>query len=582
MRSLLFHAPLLAFLLMLPVAARADEKTPWPAEVKGFVAPRPGEHPRLLFRKADLPALRKKAQTAEGKAILARLRKTLDGADGYTMTKSFNPQKGPVEKDGSGKFAETAPLGSYTFSHVVGYGLLYQLTGEKKYADLGRQSVEAALEGYRDRDSRYAFKAPFGALRAGPALGWTAVGYDLCYDGWDEDFRKKVAKLLAEYDEGGNKKDLNLASLTKGTMPPGSNHFGMQVGGAALALLAVRGDPGVDDKRIESLLKTSEKSMLRNLGEGFGDGGTFAEGDGTGSMSSFIVFLTALQAWRNAAGKDFVSPRPNAPMAALKWIYLTVPRKGEMDFWPKRGGYPQNVWSRTGLSGGGYFAVGLGVVSDEQKAALLWFYEHALKEADAKSGGPFDTVSVYPHHAVCSFVNWPLDIKPRNPAEVLPLAYRDTKYSLFAARNRWKDEDDVIVSVMTKDWKKGTPGFSGYIANPIDKGVHVAGLGKKFTWVRLVGEAKHYKATQDGSFSLTTADGTAFAVDFSKASGADAVLVTTGKADGTQVKLGDRTLTFRSLTKGDAPRAEVKGDAVVVGGLTVTLADGNLALKKAK
>jgi hypothetical protein len=33
----------------------------------------PGEHPRVLFRKADLPALREKAQTPLGRAALARL-----------------------------------------------------------------------------------------------------------------------------------------------------------------------------------------------------------------------------------------------------------------------------------------------------------------------------------------------------------------------------------------------------------------------------------------------------------------------------------------------------------------------------
>jgi len=68
-------------------------------------------------------------------------------------------------------------------------------------------------------------------LRAGPVLGWTAIGYDLCYDGWDEDFRKKVCVALANYDEGGKRNDINLVKLTEGTKPPGSNHYGMQVVG---------------------------------------------------------------------------------------------------------------------------------------------------------------------------------------------------------------------------------------------------------------------------------------------------------------------------------------------------------------
>ncbi len=52
--------------LSVSVSAAGDKTTTgddsaWPAPVSGFVPPQPGEHPRLLFRKADLPALRKKA-----------------------------------------------------------------------------------------------------------------------------------------------------------------------------------------------------------------------------------------------------------------------------------------------------------------------------------------------------------------------------------------------------------------------------------------------------------------------------------------------------------------------------------------
>src|SRR5687767_654583 len=60
---------------------------PWPADVVGFVPPEPGEHPRLLFRKAELAAIRKKAQTPEGRAIVKRLRQQLNGSDGETMPK---------------------------------------------------------------------------------------------------------------------------------------------------------------------------------------------------------------------------------------------------------------------------------------------------------------------------------------------------------------------------------------------------------------------------------------------------------------------------------------------------------------
>ncbi len=148
----------------------------WPSPVKGWVAPEPGEHPRLFFRKADLPRLKERAKTPEGQAIVKRLRALLNGSDGESMPTEFNPNKGK-QPDGSGKFHETAAVGkTYTLWHAAGFGFLWQLTGEKKYADLGRQCVEKALDGTRDRDNRYSFRDPTGALRAGPSLGAIAMG----------------------------------------------------------------------------------------------------------------------------------------------------------------------------------------------------------------------------------------------------------------------------------------------------------------------------------------------------------------------------------------------------------------------
>ncbi|MFW6125312.1 MAG: putative DNA-binding domain-containing protein [Pirellulales bacterium] len=55
----------------------AEAEGPWPAPVEGFQAPKAGEHPRLLFRRADLARLKARARTPEGKAILRRLRECL-------------------------------------------------------------------------------------------------------------------------------------------------------------------------------------------------------------------------------------------------------------------------------------------------------------------------------------------------------------------------------------------------------------------------------------------------------------------------------------------------------------------------
>ena len=73
-------------------------------------------------------------------------------------------------------------------------------------------------------------------------MGWYAVGYDLCYDGWDEATREKYGRAIAQYAEHSSSKRENLQSdlevLAGGTRylgpyfrrkrgtPPGSTHFG--------------------------------------------------------------------------------------------------------------------------------------------------------------------------------------------------------------------------------------------------------------------------------------------------------------------------------------------------------------------
>ena len=544
---------------------------PWPAAVEPFEAPEADEHPRLLFRRAELPALRDRARTAEGRQVLQRLRSQLG-----------------IGEDGEVEFDR----GTYTISHVAGFGLLYQATSEQRYADMGRQAMELAMdENWRDRDARYSFRSPRGALRAGPSLGWYALGYDLCYDGWDEDFRNRVAREIATYNEGSN---MSIADLARGArLHPRSNHWGMQVGGGAMALLAIRNDPGVDDhQRIERLLETSERSMIRNMTEGFGEGLYFAEGDGTATMASHIIFLSALQAWKTAGGKDFITPRPNAQWMSLRWLLGTVVRDGRPHF-HSRDGYPHNVWQRSGLSGGGYFAIGLGVATPPQKAAWLWFYNQFFKEHDAEAGTPFDTVSHLPHHTVLAFVNWPLDVEPVNPIEAIPPAAVDRRYGYAIFRNRWQDEDDIVVTVLTKrprgHTRAGEIGPVWITANAADERFQLrnrhatTGLRERpdASWGRMEGDIEHFEVRQDASAVLSTGDGTSLALDFSGNAGVDGMLVMIGPGapeDGVRVTAGGTTYSFLFLTDGDAPTPRARGDRVVVGRQQVSVRDGNLVL----
>jgi hypothetical protein len=554
--------------------ARASAEPPWPAPVPGYREPAAGEHPRLLFRKQDVPALRQRAQTPEGQAILKRLRQTLDGRNGDSLPAKFGMNTRPVA-DGSGPLAN-APAGEvFSISHVAGYGFLYQITGEKRYADLGRQAMDKALEGYRGRDQRYSFRQPYGALRAGPALGWTALGYDLCYDGWDEAYRRKIAEIFANYNEG---QFCSLQELVRGARHfPASNHWGMQVGGGAMAVLAIMNDPGVDMNKIRPLLEVSQKAMIRNVTEGFGDGGYFAEGDGTGSMASHIIYLSALQAWNVAGGKDFITPRPNARWTALKYVLLTVPQPGRLDnlgsCFPERGGYPHNIWARAdGVSGAGYFSIGYRAVTERERAGLWWFYNQWLREHDAKKGTPWDTLSPYPHHSILAFVNTPFGTQPVNPIEVMPWYVHDTQHGFFAFRSRWQDENDIVVSQLTRRTRHR-------FAHGPDRAMVIQNGGRKLQWGSIPGNA-NILAVSDSRTAVVGNSETSVAIDFSKASGADAMLVMTGPgAPGDNVvEAGGTRFSFLLLGKAPVPTPKADGNRVVVGGQTVSFDGARIVL----
>lgn len=544
-------------ILAARAAEGAEPEKPWPADVPGHIPPKPGEHPRLFFRKADIPKLRERAKTPEGQAILKRLRVQLNGGDGETIP----------------------PQDKWTISSVAGYGMLYVITGEKKYANLGKDCMEkqsmAGAHNYPDR--RYAFKGPDGALRAGPSVGWGALGYDLCYDGWDEEFRKKVADAIQNYSEGSYR---SLPELARGARHnPKSNHWSMQVGGAGMALLAIMNDPGVDMAKIGPLLEANRKAMIRALTEGFGDGGYFKEGDGTGSMGH-IAFVSALQAYRVAAGLDYYAPRPNAQWQVMRWFHQTVPVPGDNKisngFHPQRGGYPHNIWSSPGAISFGfhsYFGLGFGLASEDQQAAMLWFYNHTgVKEVFEKRSSPFDTSGPYPHTAVLSFVNWPFALKEKNPQGIIPNVCRDQYYGFYAWRNRWQDKNDTVISILTKGWHQGD------MPGPI----FIRSQANNRQWGEVKGGFRdEWSPARDGSTILTGGDGSCLAIDFSQASGAEAMLVMTGPsapADGVVVEAGGAKFSILLLTKGDPPQPKAEGNRIVVGKQTVSLDGGRIAL----
>ncbi|MEI7833594.1 MAG: hypothetical protein WCJ56_10405, partial [bacterium] len=121
--------------------------------VPDFVPPAPGEHPRMLVRKADISALRKKAETPWGKAILVRLLAAK--------------------------------------SDVVAQAMAYTLTGDAQYAATAQVIIQQAF------DTNAYYHLNIAHAPAGVAVEHL-IAYDLIYDTCDDAFRQRMQAFLRD------------------------------------------------------------------------------------------------------------------------------------------------------------------------------------------------------------------------------------------------------------------------------------------------------------------------------------------------------------------------------------------------
>jgi hypothetical protein len=167
---------------------------PVPVET-AFVPVEPREHPRLLFRRSELQALRAKAKTPFGKAMVELLRKSSD---------------------------------------PVALGLLYQLTGDRSWAE---RAAPATVKTMDDRSG-----GPFALGRFwGYRTSVVGTAYDLCYDAWEPAFRERVEDYL---DWITYKCLHRMHRVGTVNWQPGSNYTVVIHAGNGMAALALEGEKG--------------------------------------------------------------------------------------------------------------------------------------------------------------------------------------------------------------------------------------------------------------------------------------------------------------------------------------------------
>ena len=159
---------------------------------EGHVPIQPGEHPRLLIRKSEIPALRAKLKTPFGQAFLAKAKNSKD---------------------------------------MVVLATLYQATGDKKYADLAM----TALKRGGDIDQNGGLTGDIGHH-----IVRVVTTIDLCYGAWPKEYTES---LLRQIKARLPKRQYDLI-IGHANYNQVSNYYGPAFGSAAIASMLLYGRKG--------------------------------------------------------------------------------------------------------------------------------------------------------------------------------------------------------------------------------------------------------------------------------------------------------------------------------------------------
>ena len=447
-------------------------RPPRPVRIAGFKPLDPAEHPRILFRKADLPALREKLKTPFGKAYLAKARAA-------TAKPAKAPAK-PAKPAGRDEDDDEPQEAADDSRDIVSLGMLYQLTGEKRYADEARKVVQ----GYGNDLQHHGF----GTGGVGHRLVALVMTWDLCHDAWPAEFRKKLEGPLMS-TVGTQQERLAVAGAN---FHPCSNYYGPATGSAAVATLLLYGEKGPEPKkplspeevmtsgdiatrlRIRSegldkykaeyvgklarwrvehrewaragggdlgklrLFNVGRQQMLRHYRLGIGDGGFQAETGGYADIGSRYPVVYAA-AYLKMFGRD-LSPYPDA-------TYLVPRRMMQVLFRQDGRCVVQKINSAVGFRPE-WCAAAFPAAPEAYKPALLWAWNFTCGVRGAETlGNLFRGSGLDMAH---TFVNYPLEMAPVHPSKCMPLTWRADGFGYYCFRSGWQGKDEFIAQVFLK------------------------------------------------------------------------------------------------------------------------------------
>ncbi len=413
-----------------------------------------GGHPRLVFGAGDVGALRDRAATEEGRAVMARLEALLR-AEPTAIDAGF---------------------------HAAGHGMMHQLTGDASHARRARGLVDQVIADKLLHETKDGPVALWGGdykmiIRTDPAVG-VALAYDLCCDAWDETYRRGIAaaldakakQLLRGGGQGWN------ASLM--------SNWSANVGAAAgLTAMAAAGDDGAPDAA--ATLAQAKRKVDGYLEAAVGTRGWVQE--------SWIYYryplghhlLPFLRCYRQAVDGEGYKGGP-ADWYALLFAHAMSAEPCERYVPMVNGGRAE----ASNHFRSGEMVMGYALLPPRVRPGALWMMR---RRYGLEGDGTFDIT--LPHHAVFALADWPVGEAAVNPAQVVPRVWEDERKGLCLFRDRWRDGDDFVACFdmcLNTEGGTGRPRCAG--------GFAVVGLGQRWAVSRTM------KRSPRGAFNVVQMD----------------------------------------------------------------------------
>jgi len=281
------------------------------------------EHPRLLANAADFERLKQAVQTNETlKAWYGNVQRRANAILGQPPSKYEIP-------DGLRLLATSRRV----VDRMYDLGMMYRLTGDKKFAERAWAELKAAGE-FKDWNSRH-------FLDTAEMTHGFAIGYDWFYEFWTPEQRTFLRGAIVE-------KGLNLALALHrrhGTWTRMTHNWNQVCnGGTGMGALAIGDEePAVCGELLHDALESIQLAMVK-----FSPDGAWNEGPGYWNYATLynVTFLAGLE---SALGTDFgLSQIPGFSDCGLFPIFMTAPDGHIFDFADchdgRNGDMPQLFW----------------------------------------------------------------------------------------------------------------------------------------------------------------------------------------------------------------------------------------------